>query len=189
MRLAASSLALTLLTVAPFQWFAVAGAKTFRIPCFRDAGAAWGATSFLSGTAVVLWKGLFEGQDPIFGSLGAVLALLSLVLYEWTRRTVGGRGFVIGFGGEVPDGLCEAGPYRYVRHPFYLSYVIAFVGMLVATRTPLATLVFALNVALFCYMARDDERTLATSRLGPQYNAYRQRVGTLLLFPGRRPPV
>jgi protein-S-isoprenylcysteine O-methyltransferase Ste14 len=118
--------------------------------------------------------------------LGAVFSLLSLVLYEWTRRTVAGRRFFIGFGGKVPDAVCESGPYRYIRHPFYLSYAIAFLGMLVAIATPIAALVFALAIALFSYMARDDELTLEHSRLGPAYCAYKRRVGLFLLLPRRR---
>jgi protein-S-isoprenylcysteine O-methyltransferase Ste14 len=164
----------------------VAGAKTFRIPQLSDSGAALGGTSFLAGTVVVLWKGLFEGLDLTSGTLGAVLSLLSLALYEWTRRTITGRRFFIGFGGKVPDSVCESGPYRYVRHPFYLSYVIAFLGMLVATATLAAGLVFALAILLFTYMARDDELTLENSRLGSDYGAYKRRVGLCLLFPRRR---
>ena len=40
-----TSLALTLLLASPFQWFTVAGAKTFRIPRCSDSGAAWGGTA------------------------------------------------------------------------------------------------------------------------------------------------
>jgi protein-S-isoprenylcysteine O-methyltransferase Ste14 len=181
-----ASLALTFLLVSPFQWFMVAGAKTFRIPQLGDSGAALGGTSFLAGTAVVLWKGLFEGLELTSGTLGAVFSLLSLVLYEWTRRTVAGRKFFIGFGGKVPSAVCESGPYRYVRHPFYLSYAIAFLGMLVATATSIAAVVFALAITLFSYMARDDELTLENSRLGPAYCAYRRRVGLFLMLPRRR---
>jgi protein-S-isoprenylcysteine O-methyltransferase Ste14 len=86
----------------------------------------------------------------------------------------------------VPDALCESGPYRYIRHPFYLSYVIASLGMLVATANLIAVAAFSFNMILFIYMARDDERTLEASALGDQYRAYRQRVGSLLLLPGRR---
>jgi len=62
----------------------------------------------------------------------AFLALCSVVLYEWTRRTVVDRNFYVGLAGEVPGAVCDAGPYRYVRHPFYLSYIVAFVGVAVA---------------------------------------------------------
>jgi len=43
-----------------------------------------------------------------------------------------------------------------------------------------------INMTLFTYMALDDERTLKASALAPAYSAYKQRVGFLLLLPGRR---
>jgi protein-S-isoprenylcysteine O-methyltransferase Ste14 len=181
-----SSLALTLLLASPFQWFTVAGAKTFRIPSLQDSGAGLGGTAFLFGTLVVLWQGLFDGLNLTLGACGAALSVLSLVLYEWARRTIAGRRFVIALGGEVPEAVCEDGPYRYMRHPFYLSYLIAALGMLVATLNLAAAAAFIFNVAVFTYMAKDDERTLNTSALGSDYDAYRQRVGKYMLLPGRR---
>jgi protein-S-isoprenylcysteine O-methyltransferase Ste14 len=181
-----TSLALTLLLVSPFQWFTVAAAKTFRIPQFSNSGATLGGTAFLLGTFVVLWKGLFAGLDVTLGASGAAFSVLSLVLYEWARRTVVGRRFSVALAGDVPEEVCESGPYRYIRHPFYLSYIIASLGMLVATANLIAVVAFVFNTSLFIYMARDDEGTLAASALGKQYTAYKQRVGALLLLPRRR---
>ena len=81
-----------------------------------------------------------------------------MLLYEWTRRTVVDRNFYVGLSGEVPPAVCETGPYRYVRHPFYLSYMIAFFGMAVAFPSWVTAVVSLANMALFIYMAMDDER-------------------------------
>jgi protein-S-isoprenylcysteine O-methyltransferase Ste14 len=126
------SMLLCLVLVAPFQWFTVAGAKTFKRGKMRDAGATLGQLSFLSGTMVILWTGL-----------------------------------------------------RYLHHPFYGTYLLAFVGMIVATPTVIAFVFFALNVVLLVHMALDDERTLARSPLAAAYDAYKARTGTFLLLPRR----
>jgi len=171
---------------APFQWFTVAGAKTFRIPKLRDTGAGLGGTAFVFGTLVVLWQGLCNGFDLTPAAFGAALSVLSVALYEWARRTIVGRRFAIALAEEVPEAVCEDGPYRYLRHPFYLSYVLASLGMLVATLNLVAAAVFIFNSTVFTYMARDDERTLQASALSSDYDAYRQRVGFLMLLPRRR---
>lgn len=180
-----TSLALILLLSCPFQWFTVAGAKTFRIPKLRDSGAGLGGTAFMFGSLVVVWQGLVNGFDRMPAACGAALSVLSVVLYEWARRTITGRRFAIALADEVPEAVCEEGPYRYMRHPFYLSYVIASLGMLVASLNLIAAAVFIFNSIVFTYMARDDERTLQASTLGSGYAAYRQRVGYLMLLPGR----
>jgi len=181
-----TSVASILVLSSPFQWFTVAGAKTFRIPKLRDSGAGLGGTAFLFGTLVVLWQGLYNGFDLIPAAFGAALSVLSVALYEWARRTIVGRRFAIALAEEVPEAVCEDGPYRYMRHPFYLSYVLATLGMLVATLNLVATAVFIFNSTVFTYMARDDERTLQASALSSDYDAYRQRVGFLMLLPRRR---
>jgi len=178
--------ALILVLSAPFQWFTVAGARTFRIPKLRDTGAGLGGTAFVFGTLVVLWQGLCNGFDLTPAAFGAALSVLSVALYEWARRTIVGRRFAIALAEEVPEAICEDGPYRYMRHPFYLSYVLASLGMLVATLNPVAAAVFIFNSTVFTYMARDDERTLQASVLSSDYDAYRQRVGFLMLLPRRR---
>jgi protein-S-isoprenylcysteine O-methyltransferase Ste14 len=111
---------------------------------------------------------------------GAVLAAGVVVLYEWTRRTAVDRNFYVGLAGEVPGALCEVGPYRYVRHPFYLSYMLAFVVVAVAFPSFVVAIVCILNIGLFIYMALDDERVLLASPLGAAYAAYRGRVGAFL---------
>ena len=138
------------------------------------------------GTLVVVWHGLYNGFDLTRAASGGTLSVLSVALYEWARRTIVGRRFAIALAEEVPEAVCEDGPYRYLRHPFYLSYVLASLGMLVATLNLIAAAVFIFNSTVFTYMARDDERTLQASALSSDYDAYRQRVGFLMLLPRRR---
>lgn len=83
--------------------------------------------------------------------------------------------------------MCEAGPYRYVRHPFYLSYIVAFVGVAVAFPSLIVVAVCLINVGLFVYMAVDDERVLLASAMAVDYERYRMRVGMFLpRFEGKR---
>jgi len=109
------------------------------------------------------------------------------MLYEWTRRTVVDRHFYVALSGEVPGAVCDAGPYRYVRHPFYLSYMVAFVAVAVAFPSFIVSGVCLLNIGLFVHMAIDDERVLAASPLGADYKRYKMRVGMFLpRFTGKR---
>jgi protein-S-isoprenylcysteine O-methyltransferase Ste14 len=121
--------------------------------------------------------GLFGGLLLPLALCGAIFALCSVMLYEWTRRTVVDRNFYVALSGEVPGAICETGPYHYVRHPFYLSYMLAFLGVAVAFPALIVGGVCVLNIGLFAYMAIDDERVLLESPLRADYRAYRARVG------------
>ena len=149
----------------PFPYFTTAGGYTFRVPALRNNGAVLGQLSFISGMACVLAMGLFGGLLWPLGLCGCFLALCSVLLYEWTRRTVAERDFYVGLSGEVPKAVCDKGPYRYVRHPFYLSYMLAFLGVAIAFPSIIVSAVCLLNIGLFFYMAVDDERVLLASPL------------------------
>lgn len=170
-------LALVLWMVIPFPYFMTAGANTFTIPNLRDNGAMLGQLSFVSGMLCVLLMGLFSGLLLPQALCGCFLALAAVTLYELTRRTVIDRNFYIALSGEVPGAVCDAGPYRFVRHPFYLSYMLAFLGVAVAFPSLIVSGVCVLNIGLFAYMAFDDERVLGRSPLAADYGSFKRRVG------------
>jgi protein-S-isoprenylcysteine O-methyltransferase Ste14 len=96
-------------------------------------------------------------------------------------------GTSIGLAGEVPPAVCDVGPYRYVRHPFHLSYMVAFLGVAVAFPSLIVAGVCALNIGLFVHMAIDDERVLLRSAIAADYKDYKMRVGMFLpRFAGKR---
>jgi protein-S-isoprenylcysteine O-methyltransferase Ste14 len=170
-------LALALWMAIPFAYFMTAGANIFTVPKLRDNGATLGQISFISGMLCVLFMGLFYGLMLPLALCGCILVLCSVMLYEWSRRTVVDRNFYVGLAGEVPPAICEVGPYQYTRHPFYLSYMVAFLSVAVAFPSFVVAGVSLINIGLFVYMALDDERVLLASPLGADYRAYRERVG------------
>lgn len=182
-----TSIVLTILLASPFQWFMGAGAKTF-IRRGPSPGSAWGSASFASGIMAIAWVGLFGGLAIDAGTLAALalaLAAAAVMLDEWARRTVGARQLYIGLTDRVPGAVLETGPYRRLRHPFYLSYPLAFGAVALATRSRLGVGVWVANAGLFIAMALHDERTLANSPLAGDHAAYRRRVGFALLLPWR----
>jgi protein-S-isoprenylcysteine O-methyltransferase Ste14 len=163
--------------LVPFLYFITAAANTFLVPKLRNNGAVLGQVSFISGMLCVVFMGLFSGLLLLPALFGCLVALCSVALYEWSRRTVLELNFHIGLAGEVSTTVCDKGPYRYVRHPFYLAYMVAFLGVAIAFPSLIVCGVCLLNIVLFMYMAFDDERVLLESPLGADYRLYQGRVG------------
>ena len=74
------------------------------------------------------------------------------------------------------------GPYRYVRHPIYLSYFFMFGGLFLTACTVRMTLLVLAGAALLCWRARLEEAVLSAH--SPAYRAWRARTG--FLWPKRR---
>jgi protein-S-isoprenylcysteine O-methyltransferase Ste14 len=164
-----------------FAYFLVAGARTFARSGEDDFGALWAQISFMfTGAATALYLGV-KVQIRVYNSIASVAVLVgALTLYEWARSTIRERGFYVAWSGNVPAALCDHGPYAYVRHPIYASYILAFLALLVAMPGFVTLAVFAFNLALFSPAARSDERSLASGAFAAEYALYKQRTGMFL---------
>ena len=164
-----------------FAYFLGAGARTFTSSGTDDTGAIWAQISFgFTGALPTMTLGLLV-PIRLYNALGAIAILIcSLTLYEWARHTIRGRSFHIAWSGDVPEALCDRGPYAYIRHPIYASYVLAFLAVLVALPTLITLVVFVFNVGLFTHAALSDERSLASGTFAAQYSQYKKRTGMFL---------
>jgi protein-S-isoprenylcysteine O-methyltransferase Ste14 len=115
------------------------------------------------------------GLAAVVTSLGACLLAVSVVYL--------GRHF-----GVFPEarGLVTSGPYRVLRHPIYVAYLLGAGGALAISFSPTALLVFLLYYALVAWRAALEERALEDA-FGDRYRSYRAStfgVGPPHLAPG-----
>jgi protein-S-isoprenylcysteine O-methyltransferase Ste14 len=170
-----------------FPYFLGAGARTFTSSGTDDAGALWAQISFMfTGALTTISLGLFVPIRLYNGIASIAILACSLTLYEWARHVIRGRSFYIAWSGDVPAALCDAGPYAYIRHPIYASYILAFLAVLVAMPTPITLAIFVFNAGLFTHAALSDERSLAAGPFAADYALYKNRTGMFLPRIARR---
>jgi len=75
--------------------------------------------------------------------------------------------------------LVTHGPYRFVRHPFYVSGAVFALGTSLVAANWLLFLGAVLFVGLIIIRTRTEEEKLLT-RFGESYRAYRQRTGRFI---------
>ena len=90
----------------------------------------------------------------------------------------------LAFDTDSPNFLLSHGPYRYVRHPFYLAYVLFWFGTAIAVHGLLAWAAPAIMTGLYIHAATREEQKFANSELASAYAAYRTRAG--LFWPNPR---
>ena len=109
-------------------------------------------------------------------AVGVALQLAG-TLFESYGKAALGRSFGIV---AANRGIVVKGPYRFVRHPIYLGYLVTHIGFLLSNWSVRNLAIYA--IAYFFQVARifSEERILAED---DSYRAYRERV-RFRLIPG-----
>ena len=175
-------------------WIAVLARLFFRP---GRLNAQWWLNSAPFALAGVMLVADFTGAvtTPITGapvwsvavaSLGALLCAASFGLMGWTVGAHRSRPALWRQSDDTPDNLVTEGPYAWIRHPFYASYIVTLVAcaILVPHWASLAALALGWH-RLNSTAALEEERFL-TSPFGERYRAYMLRTGRFL--PRRRRP-
>lgn len=167
-----------------------------------------GLTSFVFGAAMFRFFRFHRGDARlrICLLLGIASGLLAVFGVLFQRGTVGAPAFVFGFGlllislgifwsakaahgtsrpaaafsFDPPPHLTTQGPYRVVRHPFYLAYVLGFAGGAALTEALWVWAVPVWMACIYAVAARQEERQILASPLGAAYRDYMIRTGGLV---------
>lgn len=74
------------------------------------------------------------------------------------------------------------GPYRWLRHPIYLSYALAWLAAPVATHNLVLALTAVVMITCYVISAREEERLLAGGPRGDDYRAWQAKTWRLVPF-------
>ena len=106
---------------------------------------------------------------------GAVLIFLSAI--EAASRTRLQRAFM---DHPLPDRLITDGPYRLVRHPFYLGYIVGALAPAIAIDHIAIVLVSVAMIAITLAAAFREERVWLASPRADAYREYQRRTSMFL---------
>jgi len=110
-------------------------------------------------------------------ALGIVLYLVSLGLFWLAIWTIRHHPLSLAFSSDPPQHLVDRGAYSLIRHPLYVSYILAWIAGVVATGQPWLWVTVALMAVLYWKAASLEENKFLTCDLRSDYLEYRQRAG------------
>jgi protein-S-isoprenylcysteine O-methyltransferase Ste14 len=111
-------------------------------------------------------------QAPLAGC-GLVMGVTGRLISAWGAFYLG-RSFGIFVSVRA---VVMRGPYRYVRHPIYLGYLLMFGGLALAYGCAALTLIVPAHLGLFVWRANLEEARLAEA--SPEYRAYMKTTGSI----------
>lgn len=148
-----------------------------------DAGARYGKRLIFGvaglATAASLLSLAFTPPGSLTGFLGVMLFGASLSLFWWTIHTVRRHRFAFAFAESPPSELVTAGPYRWVRHPFYAAYILGWMAPAVAAPGLVTLAVVLCMTALYVRAAALEETAIGRSPLAETYRAYAEQAGLM----------
>lgn len=109
---------------------------------------------------------------------GAVITAAGILLFWWTHFTLG-RNWSPYLQVNIRQTFVDRGPYRWIRHPMYLSVFITGAGVTLLTANWLVGLVFLLPASLLALVRIPAEEALLRAAFGDAYLAYQARTGRL----------
>ena len=124
--------------------------------------------------AHVLWR----FAKPIEGLVAAlILFVAAAVLFAASIAASRSAALKLLFDADKPQAILQTGPYRFIRHPFYASYVLYYLGCAVATLHPFNIGFLLVLLPVLVVGARGEEAAFAQSPSAADYADYRRRAG------------
>ncbi len=109
---------------------------------------------------------------------GVVVGVGSILLLFWVHRTLG-KNFAAPGVIQSQQTLIAAGPYQWVRHPMYTTFLIISVTFALITANGLIAILCLLFGVLLPSIIKPEEQTLL-EKFGDEYRDYMQRTGRFL---------
>jgi protein-S-isoprenylcysteine O-methyltransferase Ste14 len=114
----------------------------------------------------------------IMGIIAPLLYLLSLVIFWSSIMTAKSLDFA--FSNKVGN-IVTTGPFGFFRHPFYVSYLLAWWGSTILFNSTLLWLTALYLTGFYVVSAKKEEKTILESEQSEQYLVYQQKTG--MFFP------
>lgn len=148
---------------------------------FTSDKMEWGAKAL--SAAVIFTSLLFtylvwtEQQRIAVQAIGLLLEIAAAALFWWAIWASRRARLRFAFDPELPHSIVSDGPYRYLRHPFYTSYLLFWSGWALASWSAWSILPVLFFAAVYVFAARREESRFAASSLAGDYIQYKNRTG------------
>jgi protein-S-isoprenylcysteine O-methyltransferase Ste14 len=158
-----------------FAWGVIAHFRSSRTP----TGMRLISIVSLLSIVVVEFQAWQRPLPPLWVGLGLTFHLVSLSLFLMAVRETRKKRLTLAFDDDHPTFLVATGPYRYIRHPFYASYILFWIGCSAALRDPYVATLAIIIFLLYFLAAHREEEKFNSSTLRNLYQGYKQDAGFL----------
>ncbi len=165
-------------------------AKRVRVVSSRRSGSeAVGLASALVGLAVIpgfyvatrIPRGLDHPSHVWAVIVGAIVFFSAMWVFRRTHKELG-RNWSITLEIREKHKLISGGPYAFVRHPMYTSFMLMGIGQAFLIPNWFAGLAGLLGFAILFFLRVDKEERMMLEIFGAEYGDYMQKTKRLIPY-------
>lgn len=112
--------------------------------------------------------------------LGSLVNVFCLQLFIWSSRSIKNMKFSAIYGKDVPEQVYTKGPYRFIRNPFYASYLLCYLTTLLILGSVLLLILFLILLTLYLVAIKIEENKFIYSPDFKNYSEYKKKTGALI---------
>jgi len=132
------------------------------------------------GFSWIQWSIFYEKPNDTILFLVCLLTFLSGCLFFSAIRQTARSDLKLAFDNNIPDIIITNGTYQWVRHPFYTSYLMLWLNLLLLNFGIISSIIFVLLFLTYNNAAQCEEESFMKSELSEYYQRYKIRTGRFI---------
>lgn len=133
------------------------------------------------GKLLILYSIATSDTLTIRMQLGAIaIYLFALLIFFWAAKTNRAKPLTLAFSPDTPEHIVTQGPYRWVRHPYYSSYLMGYLAGILAAGQWWLVAILVIMTAIYWNASVTEERKFAESSLNGNYSEYQKRTARFI---------
>lgn len=126
----------------------------------------------------------FSVENRAVQAISLFFFFISIVYFYWAFSTVRKQVQLnFAFSKSSPQSIIQDGPYGHLRHPFYFSYICAWIGAVFITQFSVISIVAGITLSiLYVLAAKQEEHEFSQNNLKNLYDTYKQKTYRIVPF-------
>lgn len=112
--------------------------------------------------------------------LATFMQFLSFISFWFTIFYIGKHKLLVAGSEENPLHFFSSGPFKLVRHPFYSTYLLSYLGTGISTFNLPYVILVLISILFYYRTAKDEESLFVSSDFREKYLLYRNKTGMFI---------
>lgn len=138
--------------------------------------ARWTGLAFLSQSVLILTNPIDQNSFII----STLIFILSFFVFYQSVKVARNKPLSLAYSNDTPKHIEKNGPYAWVRHPFYTSYITSISGATCGIGTFWSFIPLIAAYFIYFKAAKFEEEKFSRSALAKEYEIYKENTGMFI---------